>query len=143
LICQGLLDYGEGVEIVPWLAEQLPSVSADGCTYTFHIKKGISFANGRELEAADFVYSLERVLDPKTKSPGEGYFRNIRGAVAFQRASADGAGPAHVEGLKVLDRYTLQIQLEQPDLAFLNVLCMPFAYAVPREAVQQSGADFG
>jgi ABC-type transport system substrate-binding protein len=138
-----LLDYGEGTDIMPWLAEKLPAVSANGCTYTFHLKKGTYFSNGRELEAKDFVYSLERVLDPRTKSPGESYFRNIRGAAAFQRARADGVEAAHVEGLQTLDRYTLQIELEQAEPAFLNVLCMPFAYAVPREAVERPGADFG
>lgn len=152
LLFQGLVDYGDDVDLVPWLAEEMPTNSADGRVYTFRLKPGATFANGREVEAADFVYSLERILDPRTKSPGLDYYRNIRGATAFQRAreqEMEHGGnqrriePTHVSGLRALDRLQLQIELEEPDLAFLNLLAMPFAYVVPREVVEAEGRDFG
>lgn len=148
LVNQGLLDYDDGTNLVPWLARELPSVSPDGRTFTFRLRPGIRFSNGRELAAADYVYTLERILDPATRSPGDGFFRNIVGARAFQAARARrGAGraaaePAHVSGLRAPDRYTLQIRLEQPDLSFANVMALPFTYAVPREEVARHGQDF-
>jgi ABC-type transport system substrate-binding protein len=155
LIYAGLLDYDDGVNLVPSIAESLPAISPDGCIYTYRLKKGIRFSNGREVRAEDFVYAIERVLDPRTKSPGEGFFRNIVGARDFQgarekeRKQAGPEGPrerriepTRVRGLSAPDHSTLCIRLEKPDLAFLNVSAMPFAYPVPREAVEQYGDDF-
>jgi ABC-type transport system substrate-binding protein len=143
LLHQGLLDCDDDMKLVPWLAAEMPDVSADKCVYTFRLRPGVRFSNGRELEAADFVWSMERVLDPATKAPGEGYVRNIRGARAFQKArEAGGAEPAHVVGLSAPDRLTLRIELEKPDLAFPWVLTLPFCYAVPREEVERQGENF-
>ena len=60
-------------ELMPNLAEGMPSVSIDGLTYTIRIKKGVLFQDdeafpggkGRELKASDFIYSFKRVADPK------------------------------------------------------------------------------
>ncbi len=73
MIFQPLLDYDDGVNLVPLLAEAMPTLSEDGKTYTFHLKKGVRFSNGREVTADDFVYSWTRLLDPNTKSPGQTY----------------------------------------------------------------------
>jgi ABC-type transport system substrate-binding protein len=143
LLHQGLLDCDDDMKLVPWLAADMPTVSDDRRVYTFRIKPEVRFANGRTLEAADFVWSMERVLDPTTKAPGEGYLRNIRGARDFQKARAEGAGePAHVVGLSTPDPLTLRIELEQPDLAFPWVLTLPFCYAVPREEVERAPDEF-
>lgn len=157
MLYHGLLDYDDEVNLIPWLAAEMPTISPDGRTYTFRLKKGVRFSNGRELVAEDFVFTFERILDPQTKSPGESFFRHIVGARAFQKAREKEAElakgderkrerrwiePTRVAGLRALDRYTLQIQLEQPDLAFLNVMAMPFSFAVPQEAVQQHKQEF-
>jgi len=155
LLYAGLLDYDDGVNLVPAIAERLPDISPDGRTYTYTLRAGIRFSNGREVTAEDFVYAIERVLDPHTKSPGEGFYRSIVGARDFQaareqereEAGADGSRerriePTRVRGLSAPTSRTLRIQLEAPDLAFLNVCALPFAFAVPREAVEQYGDDF-
>jgi peptide/nickel transport system substrate-binding protein/oligopeptide transport system substrate-binding protein len=137
LLNQGLLDCDDQINLVPWLAAAMPEVSADRTVYTIPIKTGTPFANGRELVADDFVYSISRVIDPATKSPGAGFLRSIRGARAFQ----DGAAP-HVAGLRALDRSTLRIELEKPDLAFLWLLTLPYTYPVPREEVERHGEEW-
>jgi ABC-type transport system substrate-binding protein len=142
LLYGGLLDCDERMELVPWLAADMPTVSADQRVYTTRVRRGVRFANGRELTAEDFVYSIERVLDPATKSPGAGFLRNIRGAEAFQKAREAGADAVRVAGLRALDRYTLRIELTDPDLAFLWLLTMPYTYPVPREEVERSGDEF-
>ncbi len=91
LLYQGLLDCDDDMNLVPWLAARMPEVSADKRTYTFEIKRGVRFANGRELIADDFVYSIERNFEPATRATGTGFLRNIRGSEAFQKARAEDA----------------------------------------------------
>src|ERR1043165_5303786 len=98
LVFDGLLDYDNSTTIMPRLAESLPQVNADATVYTFKLRKGVKFSNGREFTADEVVYSLTRVLDPKTSSPGSGFFTGIKGAQAF----IDGKAPS-VEGIKAID----------------------------------------
>src|SRR5207237_1397171 len=70
LIFDGLLDYDNGTTLMPRLAESMPTVNSDATVYTFKLRKGVKFSNGREFTADDVIYSLKRVLDPKTASPG-------------------------------------------------------------------------
>ncbi len=156
LLYQGLLDYDDETRLIPWLAKELPEVSADATTFTFRLRPGMRFSSGREVTAEDCVYALERSLDPATKSWGDGFLRGIAGAREYNQARArDGslplgpnglrprrAEPRHVEGLRALDRYTLQIRLAVPDPAFPYVMTMTFTYPVPREAVEAAGEDF-
>src|SRR5205807_1204837 len=60
----------------PDLAEKW-EISADGKTYTFHLRKGVKFHNGRELTAADVKYTYERILDPNTASIAKSFFDPI------------------------------------------------------------------
>jgi ABC-type transport system substrate-binding protein len=133
-----LMDYKPGTtELVPSLAETY-TVSPDGKVYTFRLRHGVLFQNGREMKASDVKYSLERTVNPKTQSPGAGFFASIDG----YQAVADGKTTALV-GVKVLDDYTVQFTLGHPDAAFLQVLALSFASVVPKEAVAQAGGDFG
>jgi oligopeptide transport system substrate-binding protein len=136
LLFRGLLDYDDGSGLVPAQAKDW-NISPDGETYTFHLRPGVRFANGREVEAQDYVFSFERVLNPATSSPGQGFFMNIQGAPEFVAGKA-----AHVSGLRAPDKRTLIIQLQAPLFTFRYVLAMTFAAAEPREVVQRYGKDF-
>jgi len=138
MVFDGLLDYDAGTNLMPRLAEKMPDVSADGTVYTFKLRQGVKFQNGRELTSDDVVYTLTRVLDPKTASPGAGFFTNIKGAQEFIDGKA-----ASVEGIKAADKYTVQFTLVAPDVTFLNKLALNFAYIVPKEEVEKQGANFG
>lgn len=133
----GLVDYDDDLNLVPWHARSW-TISGDGRTITFKLRPDIRFSNGRPLTSGDFAWSLERILDPATRSPGQGFYRNIAGAKAFQDGLAD-----RVAGLRTPDPETLVIELVHPDLPFLYCMAMPFAYAVPREEVERRGETFG
>ena len=133
----GLVDYDDDLNLVPWHARSW-TISEDGRTITFKLRQDIRFSNGRPITSEDFAYSLQRILNPVVKSPGQGFYRNIAGARAFQDGSAD-----RVSGLRTPDLETLEIELVQPDLPFLYCIAMPFAYAVPREEVERHGDEFG
>jgi ABC-type transport system substrate-binding protein len=131
----------------------MPEVSADGLTYTIRIKQGIHFADdpcfpggkGRELVAEDFIYSWKRIADVRNRSTCFWIFEGrIVGFDEYHAKSTKGkvSYDEPVEGLKALDRYTLQIKLTQPYPQLVWVLTMSYTFAVPREAVEFYKAEF-
>lgn len=133
----GLVQFDALLNPVPAIAG-FWKASPDGLIWTFHLHKGVKFHHGREVTADDFIYSFTHLLDPALQSPAANHFKYIRGADAFR----DGKASA-VEGLQALDRYTLQITLQQPYAPFLSILAMANAKVVPREKVNELGDAFG
>ena len=133
-----LMDYKPGTtQLTPDLATSY-DISPDGLTYTFHLRKGVKFHNGREMTADDVAYSYNRTVDPKTQSPGQGFFKSIAG---YDDAAA-GKAPG-MSGIKVVDPYTIAITLSKPDATFLQVVALNFAGVVAKEDVAKWGADYG
>lgn len=133
----GLMGYKPGTaELMPDLAESY-SVSDDGKTYTFKLRSGVTFHNGRTLTAEDVRYSIARTVDPKTQSPGQSFFSAIEG---YDQASA-GKGP--LTGVSAVDPMTVQVKLAELDAAILQKLALNFSFAVPKEEVAKFGKDFG
>ena len=139
-IYNGLLDYdGFTTNLKADIAEKMPVITNDGKTYTFKIRKGVKFSNGREVTADDFKYSWERMLDPKTNGPMTGgpFWGVLTGSADFFNGRA-----TSISGLKVLDPNTLEVDLDTPNQSFLNIVAMPFGFVVPKEAVAAAGTDF-
>ncbi|MCO4319017.1 ABC transporter substrate-binding protein [Phyllobacterium sp. 21LDTY02-6] len=133
-----LMDYEPGTaNLVPSLAETF-EVSDDGLTYTFKLRKGVKFTNGREVVASDVKYSIERAVNPKTQGPGAGFFGAIKG---FEDVTA--GKTTTLEGITAPDDSTVTFHLSRPDATFLHVLAINFASVVPHEAVEAAGGDFG
>jgi len=134
----GLMDYEPGTtNLKPDLAESY-EISEDGNVFTFHLHQGVKFHNGREMTADDVVYSLDRVTNPATQSPGAGFFGSIEGYDAVSSGEA-----THLSGVTALDPYTVEIKLSRPDATFLHVMAINFSSVVPKEEVEKWGADFG
>jgi peptide/nickel transport system substrate-binding protein/oligopeptide transport system substrate-binding protein len=133
-----LMDYEPGTpNLVPSLAESF-TVSPDGLTYAFKLRKGVKFSNGREVVASDVKYSIERAVDPKTQGPGAGFFGAIKG---FEDVS--GGKATTLSGIETPDASTVVFNLSRPDATFLHVLAINFASVVPKEAVEAAAGDFG
>ena len=134
----GLMDYEPGTtELRPGLAESY-DISEDGKVFTFKLREGVKFHNGRVMTADDVKYSLDRVTNPATQSPGAGFFGSIEGYDAVSSGEV-----TELSGVKVLDEQTVEITLSRPDATFLHVMGLNFASVVAKEAVEAAGADFG
>ncbi|MFH8369779.1 ABC transporter substrate-binding protein [Streptomyces sp. NPDC018031] len=71
-IFDGLLALDDGMRLRPALATALPEVSADGRTYTYRLRKGVSFSDGKPFTAKDVVFTYTTILDEKTNNPSKG-----------------------------------------------------------------------
>ncbi len=135
-IFDGLVEYGADLEIRPALAEGW-RISPDGRTYTFRLRNGARFHNGRAVTAADVVYSLTRTLLPETRSQVAALFECIEGAAEVRAGKATA-----VRGLRVLGPLEVEIRLAEPHTPFLATLATRGAKIVPKEAVE-SEVPFG
>ena len=143
------------VKVLPLTAAALPEVSGDFRVWTIRLQRGIFFADDpvfkgpdgrprpRELVVQDYLYALKRHYDPVTKSPKFTTLdeEGIEGLDAVRATALRDKKPfdydAPVSGLRVLDRYTLQIRLRAPRPRFLSILCDSSGYgAVAREVVE-------
>ena len=156
-IMESMLDYeylARPVKLTPLTLERLPEVSDGGATYVCRVRRGIFFAadpafkgKPRELTAADYAYSLKRLLDPALRSPWmwlvEGKLVGGDELQAAARKSGKLDYDAPIAGLEIVDRYTLRIRLKQPDFTFPYMLAMPATAAVAREVIEAYGNDAG
>ncbi|HEV8016784.1 MAG TPA: ABC transporter substrate-binding protein [Stellaceae bacterium] len=132
----GLMGFETGTtKVVPFLAESF-AVSPDGLTYTFTLRADAKFHNGRAIKADDVVYSLDRVVDPATKSPGQQFFASILG---FKDRA--GGTSKQLDGVRATGERTIEIKLSHPDASFLEIMAINFSYPVPRENVEKG--NFG
>src|SRR5437764_12498795 len=141
-------------KLFPSTAAALPDISPDGKTWTIKVRPGIYFADDpafkgkrRELTAADYVYSLKRLLDPKMRSNFlqivEGRFVGAEGIVERARSGGDLDYDAPIEGLQAIDRYTLRFKLNFPDYELLANLTTTPTAAVAREVIEAYGDASG
>jgi ABC-type transport system substrate-binding protein len=156
-IFETLYDYTylqKPTRVRPVLAESLPQVSPDFRTWTVHLKHGVYFADDpafggkrRELTAQDVVYTFKRVYDPKTRSPSLSSLdeEKILGLPEL-RARAEKSGKfdydSEAEGVKALDRYTVQFKLGVSRPRFVQTIADPGILGiVAREVVDKYGDD--
>ena len=129
-----LVEVDQNLNIVPSLAKSW-EISQDRRTYIFHLRTDVffhadqAFANekGRPLRAIDIEYSLRRIIDKRTASPGAWIFNNkVDSADAF----------------KAIDDSTFRLKLIRPYMPILGILSMQYCSIVPKEAVEKYGIDF-
>ena len=131
-IFNGLVQMNNQLSIKPCIAKSW-EIAKNGKRYTFYLRNDVRFhhfnlfpdGKGRIVTAHDFEYSLNRIIDPKTGSPGAWIFNQVA-----------------ENGIAAIDDTTLQIKLKNPFPAFLGLLTMPYCSVVPKEAIDYYKQDF-
>lgn len=147
-IFPGLYTYDNNYNIVPWAAQDMPTVTNGGLTYTFKIRPGLKWTDGTPIDANTFAYSWNRGLDPCTNSGAASYLYPIKGAAAFNQTACPDvnvADPVSNETLigksiVVTDPQTLVVTLEQPFAFFLpTVAATAIVLAAPKQLIEKYG----
>ncbi len=134
---EGLTVYDASGKIVPGAAETW-DLSDDGLTYTFKLRADAKWSDGSPLTAEDFVFSYQRVEDPKTAA---GYANILYPIKNAEKVNKGEVPPAEL-GVKAIDEKTLEVTLERPTPFFLELLAHQTALPVSKASVEKNGADF-
>jgi ABC-type transport system substrate-binding protein len=144
-------------KIKPLLAAAMPGVSTDFRTWTIKIRPGVYFqsdpafkGNKREVVAQDFVYAVQRIVDPANKSPLWSWVETwgVVGLAEARKAATEAKAPLNydqtIEGVRALDRYTLQYTLKSPRPRFIeSIASSDLLGAQAREVVEFYGDQIG
>jgi oligopeptide transport system substrate-binding protein len=128
----GLVKLDTNLQLIPDLAETW-TVSPDGRVYTFELRQGVTFHNGKAFTAQDVKYSWERACDPNTESDtAETYLGDIQGV-----AKVISGDVKDISGVKVLDDFTLEVTLDEPKAYFPYKLAYVTSWIVDRETIDE------
>ena len=140
-------------KLKPNTATALPEISDNYTRFVFRLKPGIFFSDHpafkgqpRELVAADYVYSIKRYYDPKTRSPTLFHYENagLIGLTELRKQALESKKPfdydTEVAGVRAIDRHTLELRTSRPAPRLPYVLATPaVSGALAREVVEAAG----
>ncbi|MBC8079998.1 MAG: peptide ABC transporter substrate-binding protein, partial [Gorillibacterium sp.] len=131
----------------PALAEALPTISADGLTYTIKLRKGLTFSDGSPLTADNFVEAYRRTVDPNTEAAYSFMLEWIKGGNKVHTTDAKDAAALKAAkeemGVKAIDPTTLEITLEKPIAWFTQQLAFALFFPQKTELVASAGDEYG
>ncbi|OMH34018.1 peptide ABC transporter substrate-binding protein [Motiliproteus sp. MSK22-1] len=134
----GLVTEGADGINIPGAAESW-SLSEDGKVYTFKLRKQAKWSDGKPVTAADFVFGIQRILDPKTAAKYAYILYPIANAEALNKGTMSGMDNL---GVKALDDYTLEMTLKAPTPYFIEQLNHYTSFPLPKHVVEKYGSDW-
>ena len=151
-VYEGLVKLSQSdLSVIPCLAENWEK-NADASQWTFHLRKGIKFhddpcfseGKGREVTAKDFIYCFEKLCTSSSENQqfGNTFKDRVIGANEYFQSTIDKKPlTGGVSGIKVIDDYTIQINLLHPFAGFLNILSTAGCWIYPQEALEKYAVD--
>ncbi|KAB8141843.1 peptide ABC transporter substrate-binding protein [Chloroflexia bacterium SDU3-3] len=139
VIFEGLYGYDKDLKVVPRVAESA-TPSADNKVWTIKLRQDKKWSNGDPVTAKDYYAAWMRLMGPELKDAPmwAGMWSNIKNANAFK---AGAAKPEEV-GLKLVDDYTLEITLIQPNAALINLLCISTSMPINANSLKEHPTDW-
>jgi oligopeptide transport system substrate-binding protein len=134
-LMEGLTEYDADLHPRPAAAERW-EVSDDGMTYTFFLRPGIRWTDGRPVTARDFVYSWRRLLDPKTAAQYAYFLYDVVNARDYNSGKI--SDPSRV-GVRAIDDRTLEVRLEKPLVYFPSLTTFMVTYPQREDLIRKYG----
>lgn len=113
-------------------------ISQDGLKYTFILRTNSKWSDGKIVTANDFVYALRRAADPLSGAEYTSFIEYVKNASSILA----GKLPKEILGVRAIDDYTLEIELESPTGYFLDILTYPIFAPVRRDIIEKYGDDW-
>ncbi len=144
----GLLGFNQDLTLKPVAAEVTPStgnggISSDGLTYTFKLRKEVTWSDGPPVTAKDYVYSIKRMLDPAIAADYASFYYSIVNAEEYNGAGKkDAAEQAKLKGgvgVRAVNDLTLEIKLKAPEPTFLTKMAMWPVYPLRQDVIEKFG----
>lgn len=135
-VFEGLYNLGEGNKPVPGVAKS-HDVSEDKTKYTFHLRES-KWSNGTPVTAKDFVFAWQRAVDPNTASEYAFLFFDIKNAKKINNSELT---PDQL-GVKAIDDYTLEVELERPVPFFISLTAFPTFLPINEEFYKSQGEQY-
>jgi peptide/nickel transport system substrate-binding protein/oligopeptide transport system substrate-binding protein len=144
LLFPPLITPDRNLQLEPWMTDSMPTTSPDGLTYTIQVKSGLKWSDGTSIDAGTYAYSINRSLNPCTRSGSAYYLYAIADAQTFNGEScgADGKTPTGPittligDSITTPDPQTLVIKLAAPAPSFLYHLATAPAFAQPQQLIE-------
>lgn len=139
-IFEGLIRVFPNDTIKPGTAKSW-ELSDDGLTYTFYLREGAMWSDGKPVTAHDFEYAIKRLVDPSPEAPNGGYSWMgfyIKNGYEFNQGECDSSEM----GVVALDDYTLEITVVRRMPYFIDMLQLPCFYPVRKDYVEEYGKDY-
>ncbi len=151
-VYEGLVKLSQvDLTILPSLAQKWEK-NADASQWIFLIRKGVKYhddecfpgGKGREITAKDFMYCFQQLcsVSPQNSQFGNTFKDRVVGANEYYQSTVDkNPLPGGISGIKIIDEYTIQIDLLFPFAGFLNILSTPACWVYPKEALDKYGVE--
>lgn len=137
-IMEGLVAFDKNMNVVPQLAKSW-TVSPDQKTYTFKLRDGVKWSDGKLLAAQDFIYSWKRLIDPLTAAPYAYLLFDVDGAEDYHaRRISDFSKVA----VKALDASTVQVRLKRPVAYFLQIFTFWVTFPARQDLIEKFGVNW-
>jgi oligopeptide transport system substrate-binding protein len=137
-LMEGLVEEGPDLEPRPSLASRW-EVSPDGLKYTFVLRDGVKWSDGKKLRAQDFVDSWIRLIHPKSHTPYSSFLDDVVGAQEFAAGKTTDASKV---GVKALDDSRLEVRLRRRVPYFLHLPTFWVLYPIRADLIRKNGADW-
>ncbi|MEH7461131.1 peptide ABC transporter substrate-binding protein [Bacillus thuringiensis] len=135
---EGLYSLGKGDKVVPGVAESYEK-SEDGKKYTFKLRKDAKWSNGDPVTAKDFVYSWQRAVNPDTAAKSAYIMFDVKNAEKINMKQL----PVDQLGVKAVDDYTFEVELDNPVPYFVNLTVYPLFFPLNEKFVKEQGPKYG
>ncbi|ENQ3078199.1 peptide ABC transporter substrate-binding protein [Bacillus cereus] len=137
-VMEGLYRLDKDQKPTPGVAESYKK-SDDGKKYTFKLRKDAKWSNGDPVTAKDFVFAWQRLLDPKTAAEYAFIMYDIKNAKAINESKS----PVDSLGVKAVDDYTLEVELDNPVPYFIQLTTFGSFYPLNEKVVKEKGDRYG